>query len=726
MITALTWGGAETQTVAIALRQKARGHDVIVVSMTRPEAFVDELQNAGVQVRNLAMAKSIPSIGALVALARIYKKWQPDLVHTQMFHAAILGRVARILVQVPRLISTLHTIRDRQSWAPLALRLTDRWCDHTTGVSQAVVDRYVSVGAVPTAKMTCIYNGIDTNRFLFDTNDRDRVRKELGLMPNDYFWLSAGRMVDAKDYPNLIRAIAELQSIKQNKNFCLVLAGEGPLKPALEAQVVAAGLQKTIRLLGLRPDLPALMSAADGYVLSSAWEGFGLVLAEALSSGLPVVATDCGGTRDILDSGLFGKLVPVGDAIALAKAMAQTMAQPPTDRSNSSGRESITIRFSFDTTLARWDKLYSPLQKIAFVVTRGDSIGGAQIHVRDLSRALKAKEIEVRVFVGSPGDLTMQLDQSGIRWQLVPGLVRSINPINDLFAIVRLFCFLRRFRPNLVSTHTAKSGLVGRWAAWIARIPAIFTAHGWQFADGISPLQKLVVLGIERFSAPISRRIVTVSQYDFDLAVKNRIAPTARLRLVHNGMPDRPALLRAPVDSSSSCKLIMVARFQEQKDHECLFRALSTITNRVWALDLVGDGPLLEKTRSLAHILGISERINFLGQRLDVPELLERADIFVLASKWEGFPRSILEAMRASLPVIASDVGGVRESVVHSETGIVVPPGSIEQMQLAINSLLTNPVLGISMGRAGRERFENNFTFEAMFRKTWQVYEESL
>jgi len=132
----------------------------------------------------------------------------------------------------------------------------------------------------------------------------------------------------------------------------------------------------------------------------------------------------------------------------------------------------------------------------------------------------------------------------------------------------------------------------------------------------------------------------------------------------------------------------------------------------------------MEDCRSLAEELGISDRVVFSGQRRDVAERLAAADIFVLASRWEGFPRSILEAMRAGLPVAASDVGGSGESVVDGKTGYLVPREDPEALRTRLGELMASPDLRLQLGKAGRERYEKNFTFDAMYGKTLTVYKE--
>lgn len=359
---------------------------------------------------------------------------------------------------------------------------------------------------------------------------------------------------------------------------------------------------------------------------------------------------------------------------------------------------------------------------VLFVITRGDSIGGGQIHVRDLARALQARGVRVAVAAGSRGALQEELAKTSIPYFEIPDLVRSIHPLYDLVAISALRRRIRAFRPSLVSCHTAKAGLVGRVAALLEGVPTLFTAHGWQFAEGIPAWQKLTVLTVETVLARLTKRIITVSSYDRDLALAYRLGSTAKLKLVHNGMP---WLDRVPsgVGSASTVRFIMVARFQEQKDHATLFQAFERIEGLPWSLELIGDGPDLPRWQRWVDERGWSSRVRFSGQVLDVPRRLEGSDVFVLASLWEGFPRSILEAMRASLPVVVSDVGGVRESVVDGRSGFVVPPRDVQALADRLKLLIADADLRRSLGEAGRARYEAEFTFEAMLEKTLRVWD---
>ncbi len=361
--------------------------------------------------------------------------------------------------------------------------------------------------------------------------------------------------------------------------------------------------------------------------------------------------------------------------------------------------------------------------RIAYVITRGDDLGGAQIHVRDLAAELHRRGEPVTVFAGTRGVLTDQLGELGVPYVEIPGLAREIEPLRDVRALGRLRAGLRRFAPDLVSTHCAKAGVLGRLAARSLGIPALFTAHGWSFSEGVPARRRNLYRWLERAGTPFSNRIIVVCDADRHTAEREWVAPSRKIRVVHNGMPDIGAGERAD-PGAGPVRLVTIARLCEQKDFATLFRALARLRDLDWHLDQVGEGPLKDNIRDLARSLGLSDRISFLGRSEQVAPLLARAQVYLLVSNWEGFPRSILEAMRAALPVIASDVGGVREAVVNGENGFLVGRSDDGVLADRLRRLIASPALRVRMGAEGRARYERQFTFERMLEQTCVVYRE--
>jgi glycosyltransferase involved in cell wall biosynthesis len=343
--------------------------------------------------------------------------------------------------------------------------------------------------------------------------------------------------------------------------------------------------------------------------------------------------------------------------------------------------------------------------------------------VRDLSVIAREHGHEVTVLTGGEGPFTEDLSDHGVPWLSIPRLGRPIRPVDDWLAFHQIRAALRKLDPAVTSTHSSKAGLLGRLAAWSLGHRAIFTAHGWAFHPSVPRYQALVYRYFERLGARFATRIITVSEFDRQLALNAGVAPESKFVTVHNGIPDVPPALRAAADAAVP-HLIMVARFEDPKDHRTLFQALVGLRHMPWELDLIGDGPLLGETQGHAAALGISDRVRFWGSRKDVAERLAKSDALLLLSGREGFPLSVLEAMRAGLPVVASAVGGIPEAVEDGVTGFLVPPRDPETLRDRVEQLLADPALRRRSGAAGRKRYEQEFTLNHSFSKTLQVYQD--
>jgi len=365
--------------------------------------------------------------------------------------------------------------------------------------------------------------------------------------------------------------------------------------------------------------------------------------------------------------------------------------------------------------------------KIAYVITRSNEIGGAHVHVRDLASWFISQSHEACVFVGGTGVFTDALEEAGVPFVPLQHLKRPVSPVHDMLAVRELAEELKRYGPDIVSVHSAKAGIVGRLACRLAGVPCVFTAHGWSFTDGVKWPAKQLYRTLEKFLAPLAAAIVTVCRSDATLAINQKVAPPDKLVTIYNGMPE---LDSSRLKSTSSLRtvptLVMVARFESQKDHATLIDALSLLKDLDWRLELVGDGPLMKSIHARVRDYGLDSNVAFLGRRRDVPSILEQSDIFVLSTNWEGFPRSILEAMRAGLPVVATEVAGIPESVEHDVTGYVVPQGDEKVLAERLRALITSQELRTEMGSAGRKSFSQHFTFERMALDTQGLYQRLL
>ena len=361
--------------------------------------------------------------------------------------------------------------------------------------------------------------------------------------------------------------------------------------------------------------------------------------------------------------------------------------------------------------------------KILLIITRADTVGGAQLHVRDLAVRLIKDQHEVLVLTGIKGKYTDFLEQSQIKTVTCPTFKNNINPFEDWQTLNFIKKIIRNFKPDLVATHSSKAGILGRLASKQLNIPCTFTAHGWSFTDGIPEPKRTLYQILEQWTARFTNQIICVSEYDRQLGIKAGIE-SHRLVKVHYGVSDLKAGLRATPNQSYPVRIVMVARFEPQKDHKTMFKAFKSLSGA--QLDLLGDGPDMEYYQQMAKELEIIDRVHFVGFCNNVTERLAQAQIFALITNWEGFPISTLEAMRAGLPTVVSDVCGCSEAILEGKTGYCIPHGDVETLRTRLATLISDSKLRQEMGQAARERYEQEYTFEKMYERTLETYQKAL
>ena len=369
--------------------------------------------------------------------------------------------------------------------------------------------------------------------------------------------------------------------------------------------------------------------------------------------------------------------------------------------------------------------------RILYVITLPD-IGGAQTHLLEVACAMQKSGHDVQIVAGKYGWLTEQLAIKGIEISVIDELVREISLKKDWATVYKIRNIIKKWRPDIVHCHSSKAGIVGRIAAFMEGVPSVFTAHGWAFTEGVPFFKRVLYSVIENIMLNITSKCFCVSEYDRCLAKKWFLRDSHKIITVHNGIGDdglqRDAIVRM-LDNGSILRLIMVGRFSKPKDHMLLIKSVYDINKKYPGqvhLSLVGDGDLFAAANQYVVANNLGDFIVLLGESTCVDSLLTQSDVFCLISNYEGLPISIIEAMRAGLPVIASDVGGNNELVVDGVNGYLVSRGDRKGLVQAIEKLIKDRNLITEFGKRSQEKFRMEFTFSAMMQKIESAYRDVL
>lgn len=384
------------------------------------------------------------------------------------------------------------------------------------------------------------------------------------------------------------------------------------------------------------------------------------------------------------------------------------------------------------------------MQTLLQIITLSET-GGAQKIVYNLLKGF-SQQYNLVLICAPGGELVEQARALGVKVYEVTELQRAISPRRDFAALKRIYSIIKKEKVDIVHCHSWKGGALGRFAAWCAGCKNIyFTVHGWSLLNSNSKLVKAMYWTIEKLLGYITKKIVCVCEQDRLLGIKMRIAQKDKFITIYNGIDERYSILTDVVSNNlainiepeyrclqfsnrdtkkndSGVIIGTVGRLAPQKRVFETFQLIERISKIHTNIKLIwlGEGPQLEEAK--AYVVERSpSNIELVGNKQDVYPYLEQMDIFLLLSNYEGLPVSILEAMDASLPVIASDVGGIREQVIDGETGFLVSNDEcmiIEKLLL----LIENKNLCKTLGETGKQLLHSRFTVQYMLLKYMEIF----
>ena len=367
-------------------------------------------------------------------------------------------------------------------------------------------------------------------------------------------------------------------------------------------------------------------------------------------------------------------------------------------------------------------------------VLGGGAWGGGSVVVLAITRALIARGAEVTV-IALDDETATHFRAAGAKAVRAPLWFRPINPL-DIVPFLFLWLLCLRNKYDLVATHTSKGGVIGRIAARLAGVPTIVHhVHGFAFHQFTAPRTLKLFVALERFAARFCDFIIAVGEQHRQTTINFGIKTPDEIATVLNGIDlekfqgvDREASRRSLGFGRNEQIIGSIGRLAPQKGFEYAIRAMKLVLaeNPNARLVLAGDGPLEAELREEARRNGVEERVTFLGFRRDVPELLAAFDIFVHPSLWEGLSISLMEAMAAGKPIVASDIWGNKEMIVTGHNGILVPPADPEALAAALNRTLAGAPLAKSMADQAKFDAFARFTEDRMVAENVAAYDRAV
>ena len=361
-------------------------------------------------------------------------------------------------------------------------------------------------------------------------------------------------------------------------------------------------------------------------------------------------------------------------------------------------------------------------RKILYIVTNSN-LGGISKYLIELAKDVP-QDFMPYFIMGSEGYLSEELRKLGIKDEqmfFVPMTNSLVNLAQHFKSTVEVLKIVRLINPDLIHCNATTAAIIGAFCAGVTKIPTVYTVHGWPFTYGIVLWTQVFYKIIEFFMCKVYKKIICVSEYDRQIGIKALPMYKNKMLAIHNGINDIPEEYIKKEFSKDELKIVMIARFCPQKDHYTLIAAVSDLVKEGYnvKLDLYGYGPETDKFMQYLKQQNC-EFIKYKGEISDVTPILKDYDVYALISNWEGLPIGIIEAMRAGLPVLVTDVGGNSECVENN--GYIVKRQDVSDCKKQIKALWDNRNNLAMLGQNSRKLYEEEFMSKIMTEKTFEEY----
>ena len=734
-------GGLERVVCQCARYLPSDRYQVAVWALGRDGPMADVIRQAGGAVRVLSL-RSCYHPAVIRRFIRELRAERPDIVHTHTYFTNTLARLALWAGRCPAAhVAHVHNVYSQYRWHHRVVEKgLSRRSFRIICCSAAVRDFVCRAEGIQPEKTCVIPNGVDVEAFearpAFD-------RGALGLAEDDFVVMTVASLTAKKGHAYFVRALRRLCRINARIKYLVV--GDGPRRETLHNLVATEGLEDHVVFLGVRSDVPALMGLADVFVLPSLTEGMPLVVMEAMAAGLPVVATNVGGTPELVRDGLTGRLVRPANEDDLVEAVTAIMRDEPLRREYSRQAGILGRGFAARETVRRIERVYRealPVGKggaraVLYVHNKSRVSGGEQ-SLLNLWDRLDASRFAAHVCLPGPGPLAEAAERRGVtvhewaapslRWRHVGAGIR---------AWWRLRRLIQRHRIAVVHSYTPRNNLLSVLAAWGLGVPVV-----WHERNLLYGAEQDISRRFFRWPRRIICNSWAVAERFYGLPRREQ-----KVRVIHNGVN----LNRFSVGETSKATrqtkraewgwedkpvVGLVSNWHPRKRPAYFLRLAARLKHEMPEARFVivggefsDDGTEAgEGLKREAERLGLKAwprgPLVWTGFVWDVEAYLQAMDVMVHVTRREACSRAILEAMACGVPVVAMREGGNPELIEEGISGHLVDPHDLEGLTRRVAGLLRDPARRQRMGRQARQRVRRHFDVRNQAKRTETVYNE--
>lgn len=726
-------GGAEKQIYELAKGLDKNKYNVTVVSLdTYGKTPRQLIESTGCRLEIFRVVRIYGLSGFIQGFKflRYLRTNRIDIIQTYHFSSDMWGTFWGRAAGVPVIISNR---RDMGFWRSAIHVKAYRWINRRVtkiiSNAQSIREHIKVQEGIPEDKLDVIYNGVDVP----SQNITQSVSDKLAKSPEDIFIMHVANLKPVKGHIFLIKAFQDIY--RQHPHVKLVLIGEDQLSGTLQQLAKELGVKDGVIFLGKREDACALLTLADICVLPSLSEGMSNSILEYMSAGKPVVATRVGGNPELVRDGVNGVLVPKEDPEALKTALLSLVEdKAKCQRMGDAGFDLVRSEFSMEAMINRYDAIFNDLLRpkkirVLHLVSSGGLFGAERVII-NLAKCTQ----DAICYVGAVHNIHnphLEVIAEAKKLGLYTAVFESHGKL-DINAVFKIKDFLLQASIDIIHTHNYKSDLLGFWASRLAGTKWVGTNHVWHSTDGKLKFYET----LDAFFLKFADKVTGVSQ-----EIKNDLLQKGfkdeHVAVIDNGIDiekfkfqQSAANLKRTLFQLNEDDFVIaiVGRLAKEKAHDIFLKSAKTVLYKYphTKFLIIGDGPLSASLKELAIELCLSSCVIFAGIRDDMPRVYAMCDLMVNASYIEGLPMTILEAMAAQVPIIATNVGAVPNVIQDQKNGICIPPGNAETLAAALIELIEDGEKRKRFASAAYQDVCARFSDEHMAHQYRKIYEEIL